>query len=794
MADLIGLMVEPRPPARKRRRIVISCFECHRRKQKVQNPPTRFVIYLTIRVSPRKTSLTCPRLFVAVIQCDRELPCGNCVTRNREASCAYEAGAPTSKSLKESTCVDDSQRTQSPPRGMAGGRPAGRGSTDDPTLTSMAAALGYSQTRPSTMSLLRTIETADQQPGGGRRPGGASLQLLGTHQSELAPIREKYKSLVRQLPAKTYIDRLVGMYFADLHQQYNFVDQAIFFEQLAEWDQLPFALLSSPEALRPAMRFFPALLFQILATALLLLPPGTPDPVFDALKYAGGMTFEDLATDYSDSGAAIVNLFGKSALDEVTVQAQFIRALFQKYTAHVIECWHGIAAAIRDAQELGMHRDALDPKPEDSSVESILKNQWRILHRRKMYMMLVSWDINMAVFLGRPGSVVWAHGLPSLPVDAPAPTDCSKTPIESRDEAVDPPTLITRQLFLFKLANAVRFVLDLEPDGSHPKDFSKVDHVHRLMDALRAEVPPAFRLENPDRRWDAHPACSGWIRQTRLYLRQLHHFGVMALHRPYIFHRRASRAAALRAAVDMLGVQRQTFDGLPLVQWRSFHLFFGSFDAVVVVASIFILFPRESPALRDSAARRLHWTIAKFEAIREHNAVARAAQGVLTAIRSRFVKAVGEGGATTSPDAEGEVTPGSDKAATGPATVASGGGSSGASTNGLSLDISPSDGSSSAAEPWGETGTGADGAGAWVLPEGSLSSLAPIYPTSDLLFNDLVAKYGDSNPANCALDPVDAQQQLSGDGFGSLYQFDGDFAADNTFWQFMNQFNPDFTG
>ncbi|KAJ2972592.1 hypothetical protein NQ176_g7069 [Zarea fungicola] len=31
------------------------------------------------------------------------------------------------------------------------------------------------------------------------------------------------------------------------------------------------------------------------------------------------------------------------------------------------------------------------------------------------------------------------------------------------------------------------------------------------------------------------------------------------------------------------------------------------------------------------------------------------------------------------------------------------------------------------------------------------------------------------------------------DGFGIPFQFDGDFAAENTFWQFLNQFNPDFT-
>lgn len=196
----------------------------------------------------------------------------------------------------------------------------------------MAAALGYSQTRPSTLSLLRKIETAD---------GNDSSNTTAKYQQsshDASVLRDKYKGLVRQLPAKTFIDTLVGMYFKDLHDQYNFVDKTTFFELLGEWNKLPFQMLSSPEQLRPAMRFFPALLFQILATSLLLMQPGVPHPVFDSLKYAGGMTFEDLATDYSESGAAIVNLFGKNELDEVTVQAQFMRAVFLKYTAHVIEC------------------------------------------------------------------------------------------------------------------------------------------------------------------------------------------------------------------------------------------------------------------------------------------------------------------------------------------------------------------------------------------------------------------------------------------------------------------------
>lgn len=53
--------------------------------------------------------------------------------------------------------------------------------------------------------------------------------------------------------------------------------------------------------------------------------------------------------------------------------------------------WHVLASAIRDAQELGMHSDSLDPKPRDKSIESVLENQWLIQVRRKMYMVLSIW-------------------------------------------------------------------------------------------------------------------------------------------------------------------------------------------------------------------------------------------------------------------------------------------------------------------------------------------------------------------------------------------------------------------
>lgn len=205
------------------------------------------------------------------------------------------------------------------------------------SLASMAAQLGYSHSGSSTMGLLKRIETAPQQvqeptqPHADSRPDSVGSTI----------VRDKYKSLVRQLPSKMYIDRLVRIFFAQVNHMYNFIDEAPFYQRLAEWNRMPFSTLSAPDGgpavLSQDQQAFPALLFQMLACAVLVLPEDG-DMLFDALKYAGEMTFEDLARDYSESGLAVVALFGKDHVSITTVQAQFSYALFLKYTAKVTEC------------------------------------------------------------------------------------------------------------------------------------------------------------------------------------------------------------------------------------------------------------------------------------------------------------------------------------------------------------------------------------------------------------------------------------------------------------------------
>jgi len=199
-------------------------------------------------------------------------------------------------------------------------------------LPTKVADFGYSPTGASTLGFLKRIDNANPEEPLARLAGDAAQP--GGHYGT----RERYKSLIRQLPARTYIDKLVSIYFRDFNWQYYPLDEDVFMKQMAEWNNMSFGVLTTqgPQGLAPELRAFPALLFQVIATALLVLP-GHSDPMFDSLKYAGNMTFEDLALDYSESGVAILSVLGKRQMGLTTVLAGFLRAAFLKYVALVTE-------------------------------------------------------------------------------------------------------------------------------------------------------------------------------------------------------------------------------------------------------------------------------------------------------------------------------------------------------------------------------------------------------------------------------------------------------------------------
>nr|RBR02174.1 hypothetical protein FVER53263_04827 [Fusarium verticillioides] len=622
----------------------------------------------------------------------------------------------------------------------------------DEPLSSKVADWGYAHNGASTMGILKRIETLTDGEDG--PPDLTSRDSSGGSPGKELALKERYKAIIRQLPARNYIEELVEMYMRGFNWQYYPIDPDIFYAQLDEWNSLPFSVFSDvgPSGLSPELRAFPAVVFQIIATALLLLPE-KPDSTFDSLKFAGGMRFEDLAVEYSESGQAVLDLLGKKNLSLSTVQAQFLRASFHKFTAKVTDAWHTIAIAIRDAQDLGMHRDSLDPKPKDASVESILENQWLIQRRRRIYILLAIWDLNCAMILGRPGTVDWNQTLPTPPVDAPIPQDRTKMPVVPRSED-DHPTPVTRLLWNYKLCGPLRAIQNLEVDGSYPMDPAKIDEIHQRILNLDKKIPASFRMENPDTRWDHLPEAH-WYPANRFYFASLHEFSKMALHRPFIFNRLESRVEAIHASLKTLEIQKMTFEGLPPDSWRNFMLFFASFDAIVLLASVYILFPREHTEYTDKTIEHFQWTIERFSAIQERNPLAKSAQGVLRAIVARFKRAMNKTQAGSLPSLVTSSSEGSIKANVDPTT--------------------PSSSSLGGSEFSGLDST-------WIVPSAdNLNAMAPFFPTGDLVYNDLTAGPG------MTMLPLPLQDGQGDIGNYTMWQFGGGW-RDDTVWQMLNQF------
>lgn len=744
--------VHGKAPPRKRRRIVISCTECHRRKQK----------------------------------CDRKMPCTNCVSRNKEAACRYETGTPLAKPDRKGSSQTSNDRS---PETIE-------------SLPVKTADFGYSSNSASTLGILRKIE-GDGEP----LAGMPSERFEGDNFG----MRERYKTLVRLLPARTYVEKLATIYFRDINWQYFSIDEPVFRGLMDQWYSMPFNILSTsgPQALDPMLRAFPALLFQMLASSLLYLPEGTEE-TFESLKYTSNMTFDDLAFDYSESGVSILSLLGKRQMSIMTVLAGWVRAAFLKYTGMVTEAWHQVGTSIRDAQEIGLHRDQMDPQPSpEDSTEEALEKMWMAQNRRRVWMTLLGWDLHTGAVLGRPTSVDFRLVTRSLPVDSIIPKDRKRSPIMPRGEN-DPPTPLTRAIWSWEIMKPLRDILDLEKEGPFPKDFSKVEKIHQELLDLHARTPPPFRMENPDTRFDNLPEC-WWLPFVRPTLPQLLFFNIMALHRPYVFTRATSRREALKASLDMLEAQKQYFALLKPQQHKTFTLFFGTFDAIIMMASIYILFPKEHSELLPKARQHFEWSIERFEKMSNRNRLAQAALGVLRAIYIRFKKAVGCGflvkdtcdmsyGSTNSSGTSGSdmQTPSSlsEPSSQNPSTASSTGPPSGLPA------VMERDGSVS-------SGTGLTPASGsdhnmfasadWTLPTNfDFSSIMPMYPMGDIAYNELTAVPSNDGTSTTWPETFPTATTAGGGGLatnmptGPLgeeqpWQFGGEFGND-TLWNILNQF------
>ena len=255
-----------------------------------------------------------------------------------------------------------------------------------------------------------------------------------------------------------------------------------------------------------------------------------------------------------------------------------------------------------------------------------------------MWGILALWDIHMAIILGRPSTIDNTDKGVILPIDAPIPKNRRAIAPSPRTED-EPPTPLTALLWSIQLSAPLWDIYQLEKEGPSPLHIWKVKKLPEDIIQVTHHCPPCLRAENPDTRFDSHPECY-WLRYLRPNIQNETAFSLMALHRPYMFINTSSRTAALAAGLDILQAQRAFFDFIDVKDYKISSLVIRTFDAIEVVAAIYILHPHEHRSQLHAALQHFEWAMERFQLLSRRNSMAKAGLGVLKGIYVRLKKAL----------------------------------------------------------------------------------------------------------------------------------------------------------
>lgn len=242
---------------------------------------------------------------------------------------------------------------------------------------------GYSKTASyNTLGLLREISRIESDSGSSTHTPTGPISGNPNHTA-------KYLRLVRDLPPRHYVNILVEIFFNKVNWQYGFVDRSFFASQLADFYKSSRSILDLDQAsLSSDVLLFPALLFQVAASALQFVPAKHDEALNDLCI---GRSLMDLAKDYSDSGVEVMALFEKESLNVISIQAGLLRVSILKAFGYVVESWHTLGQVIMDAQEIGLDRNDDDAISLTSTGE-MCSGLWTLEMKRRIVVNLMLWD------------------------------------------------------------------------------------------------------------------------------------------------------------------------------------------------------------------------------------------------------------------------------------------------------------------------------------------------------------------------------------------------------------------
>ncbi|RGP81340.1 fungal specific transcription factor [Fusarium longipes] len=382
-------------------------------------------------------------------KCNRVWPCNNCQKRNVANKCQFKPIAPqvSSRSKKRDAKPEVNEESEDVT------------DVDEPGAEELEA-LGYS----SQHFFSKINHHAKEE-----RPLPRHFRV----KPDLCP---QLRHALDILPPRPYIDSLVKNFVENVNFHYYIIYPATFLADYQDW-------WSDRSAGKPLDLQWTCLLLMICACSTQYLS----SELQRKYELELGETAQKLTERYHRTSCELYSAVPSGQSQLLGVQQLLHSCYWYKSEARFTECWHVLGHAIREAQEMGIHQEA---------VMGDIPDFEREMHRR-IWCVLDTWDWQMSALLSRPLIIdrTDCHvGLPSLTLEGITPSPLLHMKLQSE---------IIRNLF-HRFGPPRNIV---EP--------SDVQEYQKMLEDWMALFPPMFDLHNPDYSQDIlHP----WIPLHRHYL------------------------------------------------------------------------------------------------------------------------------------------------------------------------------------------------------------------------------------------------------------------------------------
>ncbi|KAH7389641.1 hypothetical protein DE146DRAFT_758943 [Phaeosphaeria sp. MPI-PUGE-AT-0046c] len=373
---------------------------------------------------------------------------------------------------------------------------------------------------------------------------------------------EAVDKILHAIPPRSITDSFVNHFLSVINYRYCAIYGPTLTNQYVEWwtDRAAGRRLS-PE--------FTCLLLRICAYSVQYLSPA----MRNMIEFELACDSQVLTDRFSSAAEQLSQSFEASNTTLERVQEQFLKGVWLKSESRIVDSWHALGCTIREAQELGIDKDA--------GIEDL--SEFEIEIRRRIWTLLYIWDWQMSAWLGRPNLI-----------DQKNLT--FKFPNLRLDQSTVEPNLLSPFAHMALQAHLGRRVATVLGDAGsvHELSAKEVSTVEAECEKYIKELPPVFRVNDPDTSFDEqHP----YFVFQRHQLHCVIYVTMLDFLKPYLTRDRRDnlterddefRKMGVDIAMRLLRVSRKLFDHEFPINAKFHLVVFSIFDTATLLCSAII--------------------------------------------------------------------------------------------------------------------------------------------------------------------------------------------------------------